>query len=302
MMNRSLTVALCLSALLLPGCGTTANPAEPTTTTTTSAVTSSLTFTSTVTGNPVAGASVTVAGTAYTTAADGTITLSTPAAIGATIDASAAGFLDRVTAFAANSALTLWEIPAGANVSYVRQLAYNRGGTPEVLWRPTAAAVFLQFAGDLANDPAARAAHVQAAAMATAMTAGKVTVQVGTPAAAGLTFTVQLSPAASGGTTTTYLNQSGGAIQGGRVEYANLDAARNTRVIAHEIGHMLGFGHAPFGLMCPSACGVDNFSPLEQAVFVSMWLRSPGTAALDNDRRLITGSSPSTAVFRCDIQ
>ena len=299
-MNRSLTVALCLFALFLPGCGTTANPADPSTTTAT-AVTSTLTFTSTVTGNPVAGASVVVAGTAYTTGADGTIALSTPAVIGATIDASAPGFLDRVTAFASNAALTLWEIPAGADVSFVRQLAYNRGGTAEVLWRPTAATMFLQFTGELANDPAVRAAHVQAAAMATAMTGGRVTVQVGTPAAAAVVFTIQLGPATQG-STATYLTQSGGVIQGGRVEYASIDAARNTRVIAHEIGHMLGFGHAPFGLMCPSACGVDNFSPLEQAVFVSMWQRSPGTAALDNDRRLLTGSSASTAVFSCDIR
>ena len=54
--------------------------------------------------------------------------------------------------------------------------------------------------------------------------------------------------------------------------------------------------------MCPSGCGVDNFGPLEQQVFVSMWQRTPGTSALDNDRRLLTGSSESTAVFNCDIR
>ena len=300
-MKRSLVASLSLFALCLPGCGTTAqDPVEPSTTTG-SVVTSSLTFTSTVTGNPVAGARVVVAGTAYTTGADGTIALSTPAALGATIDASAPGFLERVTAFASVSALTLWEIPAGVDVSYVRQLAYSRAGTAEVLWRPTAAAMFLQLTGELASDPAVRAAHVQAAAMATAVTGQRVTVQVGSPAAAAVTFTLLLNPS-SAGSTTTYVTQSGGTIQGGRVEYASVAAARDARVIAHEIGHMLGFGHAPFGLMCPSACGVDNFSPLEQAVFVSMWQRSPGTAALDNDRRLLTGSSASTAVFSCDIR
>ena len=299
-MKRGLVVSLSLFALFLPGCGTTAqDPVEPSTTTGT-LVTSSLTFTSTVTGNPVAGARVVVAGTAYTTDTGGTIALSTPAAIGATIDASAPGFLERVTAFASVSALTLWEIPAGADVSYVRQLAYSRPGTAEILWRPTAANLFLQLTGELANEPAVRAAHVQAAAMATAMTGGRVTVQVGTPAAAGVTFTILLGPS-SQGSATTYVTQSGGTIQGGRVEYPSAAAARDTRVIAHEIGHMLGFGHAPFGLMCASSCGVDNFSPLEQQVFVSMWQRTPGTAALDNDRRLLTGSSESTAVFSCDI-
>ena len=300
-MKRSLVASLSLFALFLPGCGTTAqDPVEPSTTTG-SVVTSSLTFTSTVTGNPVAGARVVVAGTAYTTGADGTIALSTPAALGATIDASAPGFLERVTAFASVSAFTLWEIPAGADVSYVRQLAYNRAGTAEVLWRPTAAAMFLQLTGELASDPAVRAAHVQAAAMATAVTGQRVTVQVGSPAAAAVTFTLLLNPT-SAGPPTTYVTQSGGTIQGGRVEYASVAAARDARVIAHEIGHMLGFGHAPFGLMCPSGCGVDNFGPLEQQVFVSMWQRTPGTAALDNDRRLLTGSSESTAAFSCDIR
>ena len=161
-MKRGLAVSLSLFALLLPGCGTTKQDPETATTPTSpgSLTTSSLTFTSTVTGSPVAGARVVVAGTAYTTGADGTVALSTPAAIGATIDASAPGFLDRVTAFASVSALTLWEIPAGVDVSYVRQLAYSRPGTAEILWRPTAAALFLQLTGELAADPTVRAAHV----------------------------------------------------------------------------------------------------------------------------------------------
>ena len=298
-MKRSLTVVLFLFASFLPACGSDSNPAEPSATPTPALTSSTLTFTSTVTGSPVAGARVVVAGSSYTTGDDGTIALSTPAAVGATIDASAPGFLDRVTAFTA-SALTLWEIPAGADVNFVRQLAYNREGTAEVLWRPAAAAIYLQLTGEVASDPAARLAHVQAAAMATAMTGGRVTVQVGTPAAGGLSVTILLN--STPGSATTYLTQSGGTIQGGRVEYSSLTAARTTRVVAHELGHLLGFGHAPTGLMCPSACGVDDFGPLEQAVFVSMWQRSPGTVALDNDRRLVTGSSTSTGVFSCDIR
>jgi hypothetical protein len=298
-MKRSLTVALCLLGAFLPACGTTSTPAD-TTTTPTATTQSTLTFTSTVTGSPVVGANVVVAGSSYTTGADGVITLSAPAAIGSTIDATAPGFLDRATVVTSTAALTLWEIPAGADVTFVRQLAYNRTGTPEVLWRPTAVNIFLQLTGDLANDPVARAAHVQAAAMATAMTGARVTVQVGTPATAGLIFTLQIN--ASSSTSTTFLTQTGGVIQGGRVEYPSLTTARNPAAVAHEIGHMLGFGHAPSGLMCPSACGAANFSPLDQAVFVSMWQRLPGTAALDNDRRLLASSASSTTVFNCDIR
>lgn len=299
-MKRSLIAALCLLGGILPGCGN-SDSADTTTTPTAATTQSTLTFTSTITGSPVVGARVVVAGSSYTTGADGSIALSTPAAIGATIDASAPGFLDRVTALSTTPALTLWEIPAGADVAFVRQLAYNRAGTAEVLWRPTAANILLQITGEIASDPAVRAAHVQAAAMASAVTGGKVSVQLGSPVSTGITFTLQLGPSAQGATT-TYLTQSGGVIQGGRVEYASAAAARDVRVIAHEIGHMLGFGHAPSGFMCPNACGVDNFGPLEQAVYVSMWQRNPGTAALDNDRRLITGSSTSTAAFSCDIR
>lgn len=297
-MKRSLIAALCLLAGFLPACGTTATPAT-TATTPTATTQSSLTFTSTVTGAPVVGANVVVAGSTYTTGADGVVTLSAPASIGSTIDATAPGFLDRATVVTSTATLTLWEIPAGADVAFVRQLAYNRGGTPEVLWRPTAVSIFLQLTGELASDPTVRAAHVQAAAMATAMTAGKVTVQVGTPGT-GLLFNLQLNPSSS--TTTTYLTQVGGTIQGGRVEYPNLNVARSVPAIAHEIGHMLGFGHAPSGLMCPNACGVGNFSPLDQAVFVSMWQRLPGTAPLDNDRKLLASFEGSNAAFSCDLR
>lgn len=302
-MKRSSTVALFVLGLFAAACGSSSTPTSssgtPTPTPTPTASTfSTLTFTSTVTGSPVVGARVVVAGAAYTTGADGTIALSTPAAAGATIDASAAGYLDRVTTVRSEATITLWEIPAGADVTFVRQLAYNRGGTPEVLWRPTAAAIYLQLTGELAGDPAVRAAHVQAAAMATALTGGRVTVQLG-GSGSGL-FTILLN-ASSPGSATTYLTQSGGTIQGGRIEYSSLTAARTARIVAHELGHALGFGHAPSGLMCPSACGVDGFGPWDQAVFVSMWQRRPGTAALDNDRAL-GALSESSAAFSCDLK
>ena len=304
-MNRSLTLPICL---FLAGCGKdssstapTAASATPTPTTTASATTTTLTFTSTVTGNPVAGARVVVAGAAYTTGDDGTITLSPPAAAAATMDVFAAGYLDRVTVVGSAATVTLWQVPPGADANFVRQLAYNRGGTPEVLWRPTAAAIYLQLTGELASDPLVRAAHVQAAAMASALTEGRVRIELGNSVAGAGLFTILLN-ASNPGTVTTYLTQSGGTIQRGRIEYTTTAAARTVRIIAHELGHVLGFGHAPSGLMCPSACGVDAFGPWERDVFVSMWQRPPGTAPPDNDRVVAARSQDSTGVFNCDIR
>jgi hypothetical protein len=288
-MKRSLTWALCL---LLSGCGkdsgtnpsATATPtATPTPSTTSTTV---LTITSTVTGSPVAGANVVVAGNAYTTDAAGAITLATPAASNATVDISAPGFLDRTTVVGTASVLTLWQIPTGADANFVRQLVYNRAGTPEVLWRPNAGLISLVLTGDLANDPEVRTAHLQAAAMATAMTEGRVRFELAGTAASTSGVVTILVNRDNPGTVTTYLNQSGGTILGGRMEYTSVAAGRTTRVVAHEMGHLLGFGHAPSGLMCPSACGVDTFSPWEHDVFASMLQRTPGTAPLDNDRAL----------------
>lgn len=293
-MKRSLTLALCL---LLPGCSSdsgtnptaTATPTPTPTATPTPSTTSTtvLTIFSTVSGNPVAGASVVVAGTAYTTDEAGVITLATAAAPDATVDISAPGYLNRSTLVGTASTLTLWQIPTGADANFVRQLVYNRAGTPEVLWRPNAGLISLVLTGDLANDPQVRTAHLQAAAMATAMTDSRVRFELGGTASASGVVTILLN-GDNPGVVTTYLNQSGGTILGGRMEYTTAAAARTTRIVAHELGHLLGFGHAPSGIMCPSACGVDTFSSLEHDVFASMLQRTPGTAPLDNDR-VLTG-------------
>ena len=62
------------------------------------------------------------------------------------------------------------------------------------------------------------------------------------------------------------------------------------------------FGHAPTGLMCPNACGVDDFDSSDQSVFLSMLQRRPGTAALDNDRALGARSEASTFALTCVVR
>jgi hypothetical protein len=298
-MNRLLTVVLCS---LLAACGGSSGPSGPTPVPTPPAGTSTLTFVSTLGGAPVAGARITVAGVAYTTNASGQISLSTPATAGVTIDTTASGFIDRATVVRSDSStITLWQVPAGVDATFLRQLVYNHGTTSEVLWRPTATAVYIQLTGDLTGDSASRSAHVQAAAMATAMTGGRVQVQVSDAPPSGQTvFTITLnSAAASAGLTSLAL--SSGRITGGRIEYRRINEARIASFVAHEVGHALGFGHPTTGLMCPASidCASDFGQP-ERDVYTSMWQRNPGTLAPDNDRATSAASmGETTHTFVC---
>lgn len=305
-MKRSLIAAL---ALLLPACNntspdsTTSSTSTSTTSTSTTAFSSTyttLTFTSTVTESPVAGANVVVAGVSYVTDSNGSITLSATQSSGATVDASASGFLTRTTLLGSSGTISLWEIPAGVDSNFIRQIAYNRGGTPEVLWRPAAGALLLRIPGDLGNDIEVRAAHIKAAAMANAMAGGKMTVALGDATTGALTATSVLNTSNTAAAT-TFLTQTRGTITSARIEYASLAAARDPRVIAHELGHVLGFGHAPSGIMCPT-CGASDFTGVEQSIFFSMLKRAVGTQPLDNDRSLGALGGESTLAIRCDLR
>ena len=294
-MNRFLSVVLCLSMAACGGSSSSGPSPAPTP----PAGVSVLTFVSTLGGAPVSGARVTVAGVAYTTNASGQISLTTPAAAGVTIDTTASGFIDRATVVRSESTITLWQVPAGVDASFVRQLVYNHGTSSEVLWRPTATLVYIQLTGELAGDAASRSAHVQAAAMATAMTGGRVQVQVNdAPPSGQATFTVSLNPGASGAGATT-LALSGQRITGGKIEYRRIIEARRSDIVAHEMGHALGFGHAPDRIMCPSTCSTEFGQP-ERDVYTSMWARNPGTLAPDNDRSTSSASmGETTHTFVC---
>lgn len=295
-MNRLLTVVLCS---FLAACGGSSGPSGPTPVPTPPTGVSTLTFTSTVGGAPVSGARVIVAGVAYTTNVSGQISLSTPASAGVTIDASASGFIDRATVVRSESTITLWQVPAGVDATFVRQLVYNHGTSSEVLWRPTASVVYVQLTGDLAGDSASRSAHVQAAAMATAATSGRVRFEVNdSPPSGSVVFTSQLNAGAalSAGTT---VSVNGGRVTGGRIEFRSLSFSRGFALVAHEFGHAFGFGHPSSGIMCPGIC-VNDFGQPERDVFTSMWARNPGTLAPDNDRATSAASMGETVhTFVC---
>lgn len=295
-MNRFLSVVLCLS---MAACGGSSGPSGPSPVPTPPTGVSVLTFVSTLGGAPVSGARVTVAGVTYTTNASGQIALTTPASAGVTIDASASGFIDRATVVRLESTISLWQVPAGVDATFVRQLVYNHGTSSEVLWRPTATTVYIQLTGELVSDAASRSAHVQAAAMATAATSGRVRFEVNDAPPSGSTVFTMLFNSAAPGSAATYLTTSANRITGGRIEYSTLAAARLTKTVAHEFGHAFGFGHAPDGIMSSTVRG-DDFGQPERDVFTSMWARNPGTLAPDNDRATSAASMGSgTHTFVC---
>ena len=135
----------CLAAGLLGGCGGARSPSTPTTPPAPVATPPDnfaaggvIQVVSAETAEPIDGATVTIAGRAYTSAA-GRITLQDRVPLRSEVDIVAAGMLERHTLVRdlALNAFTLWpsRSPTGMDEGYTQAIVYNHSGGPSSLRR-----------------------------------------------------------------------------------------------------------------------------------------------------------------------
>ena len=199
------------------------------------------------TGDPVASAIISVNGRRTTTNGSG---LAIVAAAGPA-EIVSAEFLPRRTS-TLGGVVTLWPRDGDYGEAYVRALVYQRGwqtretatGPDGALRRIDPGTVAVVPEPRLWNDPAARAAHEQAAAGLTAATDGRVTfVVTNTPGSLRVVWSY-LDGSLPAGDAITYRDLRGDAITGARIRFGSADVARSPRFVAHELGHALGLEHS----------------------------------------------------------
>jgi hypothetical protein len=278
-----------------------------------------LTVVSGETERPVAGASVTVAGRSYTTDGAGELRLGETLARGALVDIVASGFLDRQTTIRSREAtgFPLWPQTAatGLNPHTTAELVYTPGasccpadvlaGQPMRRVLSTIGSFALVLDERYRGDARVTAAIQEGASIAGRAAGGRaVFMPADTGAGPRIDITSGPDPANRPNVAAFADRQlnAQGYITGGRVVFVieeYLTGQRPQRdvvyIVAHELGHMLGFGHssAP-GVMsvfqgrATYAAFLDvsrEFSPTEKLVLDLMYERRAGTRFPDNDRQ-----------------
>ena len=250
---------------------------------------------------PVAGASVVVGSERFVSDANGRVDLGV--ALDGDVEIDAAHFLTRETALPQTRRLTLWPTGPAYPEDYVRHLLYKEAASTRAepslaadapLRRIMAGAVIVVLDEALWNDRAARGAHERAVSLLNEATGGAVRFELRTSARTGVTFRAYVDGGVAAVGALTFRDLVRNEITGGRIVYANPDAARSERFVTHELGHALGLQHSlrPSDLMYFSAAekALASFSDQERLSIRLLLQRRAGNRYPDNDR-VVTGSS-----------
>lgn len=252
------------------------------------------------TGEPAAGASVIVAGQAYTADAAGRVVLAEAAALASLVDVISPGMFDRQTVLrsSASTHWTLWPrtSPTGLDEDYTARVAYGWGRDDEPgaapLYRLSAPRAVLVPSTELRADPEAVAAHHHAAGEVTAGSGGGVTYSVEEQAPAGAVVFSTLVDAEDASCKDrvlafTSIRLRDEEITGGRIVFCSRAAARDATV-THEAGHTFGLSHSPDPGEVMHAVKMrrqaTGFGPRESLVMRLMLQRRGGNRYPDNDR------------------
>jgi hypothetical protein len=284
------------------------------------------------TGQPIAGAAVTVDGRGHATDAAGEVLLDELARPGAMVDVVVPGFFDRQTILrVGTSRMSLWprQSLTGLNEHTTAELVYTPGAqccpaetvaaAPLRRVHPTIANFTVVLPARYRGNDGIRAAFQEAVSLAGAASGARVVFTLADEGA-GPRIDVAVGPDPANRPNVAAVAErqfdAQGYITGGRILFVIEGYLSGERprwelvtIVAHELGHFLGLGHSTTpGLMSVVAGRGNNyayfaanrdFSPAEKLVIDLMYDRRSGTRFPDNDRLAAATSAARSDRISC---